>query len=307
MTMHDVLTLPMIKEQRKGIFQVPTTDFSFKRIFGKEENKRFLIHFLNCFVAKYIGIIVDVEYLPTEIYGAIEEQKKVIFDIYCTDVQGRNFIIEMQRAPQIDYVDRTFIYWARSVSSNPRRGNRKYSLVPTYSVNILDFELPEYRGDDECFRVVMLKDQNNKILTYKVGFFYINLCNFAANQPEMTEAMRNWVKILKELPNMDENDYSKQTGIFRDVMDNCRISILNTMEKSEYDKSVLEYDDVQEALQCVRESYYQQGIEKGIEKGIETGRHSALCETAKKLLRMGVSLTEVSEATGLDLSEVQSL
>ncbi|MBQ7489125.1 MAG: PD-(D/E)XK nuclease family transposase, partial [Bacteroidales bacterium] len=52
--------------QRKNIFQIPTTDFSFKKIFGTEQNKRFLIRFLNCFVSKYTGEIVDVTYLPTE-------------------------------------------------------------------------------------------------------------------------------------------------------------------------------------------------------------------------------------------------
>ncbi|MBQ7489170.1 MAG: PD-(D/E)XK nuclease family transposase [Bacteroidales bacterium] len=40
-------------EDNSQIFQIPTTDFSFKRIFGTEANKHFLIHFLNCFVAKY--------------------------------------------------------------------------------------------------------------------------------------------------------------------------------------------------------------------------------------------------------------
>ena len=39
-------------EDNRQIFQIPTTDFSFKRIFGTEANK-LLIHFLNCFVAKY--------------------------------------------------------------------------------------------------------------------------------------------------------------------------------------------------------------------------------------------------------------
>ena len=52
--------------QRKNIFQIPTTDFSFKRIFATEKNKRFLIAFLNCAVSNYTGEIVDITYLPTE-------------------------------------------------------------------------------------------------------------------------------------------------------------------------------------------------------------------------------------------------
>ena len=63
-------------EQRKNIFQIPTTDFSFKKIFGTEQNKRFLIRFLNCFVSKYTGEIVDVTYLPTEYCGMVDTEKK---------------------------------------------------------------------------------------------------------------------------------------------------------------------------------------------------------------------------------------
>ena len=37
------------------IFIMPTTDFAIKRIFRTERNKRFLIHFLNTFLSKYIG------------------------------------------------------------------------------------------------------------------------------------------------------------------------------------------------------------------------------------------------------------
>ena len=89
--------------QRKNIFQIPTTDFSFKKIFGTEHNKRILISFLNCFVSKYTGKIVDVTYLPTEHYGIIDTEKKAVFDLLCKDEEGRQFIIEMQEAARAGF------------------------------------------------------------------------------------------------------------------------------------------------------------------------------------------------------------
>ena len=93
-----------------------------------------------------------------------------------------------------------------------------------------------------------MKDHKNRILTKKVAIFYINLCNFAAEQPEVTEEMRNWLFLLKNMPELDERDYATQKGIFKELMDECRIAKLDTMEKEDYRKSVLEYEDVKRAV-----------------------------------------------------------
>ena len=151
--------------QRKNIFQIPTTDFSFKKIFGTEQNKRFLIRFLNCFVSKYTGEIVDVTYLPTEQYGMVDTEKKAVFDLLCKDVEDRTFIIEMQKASQPDYAERSIFYLSRAISASLERGQLNYQILPSYSVNILDFDLQEYRKKDQFFHAVFLKDQNNEILT----------------------------------------------------------------------------------------------------------------------------------------------
>ncbi|MBO4645026.1 MAG: Rpn family recombination-promoting nuclease/putative transposase [Bacteroidales bacterium] len=335
-------------KENKKIFQILTTDFSFKKIFGTEENKRFLIRFLNCFVSKYTGEIEDLSYLPTEMYGLNENEKKVVFDLLCKDREGRQFIIEMQRARQPEFADRSVFYLSRTISSSSmEKGNRYYRILPTYSVNLLDFELPEYRRTGESFRVIFLKDQKNRVLTKKVGIFYLNLCNFAASQPEVTEEMRVWLNLLKNISSMDDVDYDSQSAFFKELMDECRISKLDIMEKENYEKSVLEYEDVQDALAyakelAAKEGYdeglqegmregmeqgikegmergikegveqgIKQGIEKGIkqgiEKGIEKGKEEALAQTARNLLEMGLSVEDVIKATGLPASQIKDL
>lgn len=279
----------------KDIFQIPTTDFTFKRIFGTERNKRFLIHFLNCFVSKYTGEIVDITYLPTEYYGDDDSQRRVVFDILCVDSKGRQFIIEMQRAKQTEYADRSVFYLSRAISERVRKGGSSYRILPTYSVNLLDFELTEYAQSGECYQVIRLVDQKNRILTNKVAIFYINLRNFAAQQTEMTEEMRIWLKLLKEMPYMDDSDYAGQSEFFQELMDECRISKLDTMEKANYEKSVLEYEDVQDAMSCARA--------EGREEGRAEGRE-ALLMAARKLRELGVSVSDIVKATGLSEQQV---
>ena len=156
-----------------------------------------------------------------------------------------------------------------------------------------------------------MKDQNNEILTQKVGIFFIKLCNFAARQSDLTEEMRNWLNVLKNMPDMDESDYEKQPAFFQELMDECRISKLTAMEKDNYQKSVLEYEDVKRAVEYARETaakvFFEKGMEKGLEEGREEGREEALLQTAKNLLAKGISVDDVSEATGLSIDRVRAL
>ena len=48
----------------------------------------------------------------------------------------------------------------------------------------------------------------------------------------------------------------------------------------------------------------QQGIELGVEKGKEEGQLEAKFDTARNLLNMGLSIEQITQATGLDIEEV---
>ena len=76
------------------------------------------------------------------------------------------------------------------------------------------------------------------------------------------------------------------------------------------DESSREYEEWESALEEAKEAgrmyvsiMERKGIEKGRIEGIQLGR----TETARNLLRMGLDLTKIAEATGLPLDELQSL
>ena len=105
---------------------------------------------------------------------------------------------------------------------------------------------------------------------------------------------------------MDDSDYERQRPLFRELLDVCRISKLNTMEKENYRKSVLEYEDVQRAVAYAKELAFEDGMKKGREEGREEGR-SALLNTAKNLLVMWLSIEDVVKATGLCEDQVREM
>ena len=105
----------------------PFTDFGFKRIFGTEKNKRFLISFLNDLL-DIEDKIVDIEYRNLEKLGLNVVDRKAIFDVYCTDEKNNNFIVELQRGKQKYFKDRSIYYTSFPIQEQSEKGDWDYSL-----------------------------------------------------------------------------------------------------------------------------------------------------------------------------------
>ena len=88
-------------------FLSPRNDFAFKRIFGREQNKDILIHFLNDML-NFTGdhAIVDLQYLKPNQDPEIASQKASIIDVLCQDQKGRQYIVEMQMAKRAGFEKR---------------------------------------------------------------------------------------------------------------------------------------------------------------------------------------------------------
>jgi len=117
------------------------TDFGFKKIFGTEVNKDLLIDFLNELLLKSGETVVDLSYLSTEQLGRRSDERKAIYDIYCRNEKGEHFIVEMQKAKQKYFKDRSIYYSSFPIQSQAEKGDWNFELKAIYTVGILDFFL----------------------------------------------------------------------------------------------------------------------------------------------------------------------
>ena len=62
-----------------------------------------------------------------------------------------------------------------------------------------------------------------------------------------------------------------------------------------------------ELKEAARKEGRQEGLERGLEQGLERGRHTALLETARKMLGRGMPVEEVVAVTELPRDEVEKL
>lgn len=92
----------------------PFTDFGFKRIFGQEKHKRILIGFLNALFAEEL-VITDLVYRDKEQTGETQQNRTVIYDIYCTLDDGSHVIVEMQNKKEVNFDARALYYASKSI------------------------------------------------------------------------------------------------------------------------------------------------------------------------------------------------
>lgn len=105
----------------------PFTDFGFKKIFGEQASKPLLIDFLNALLP-HPNKIVDLSFKNTEQLGQTELDRKAVYDIYCENDNGEKFIVELQKAKQNYFKERTIYYSTFPIREQAEKGEWNYNL-----------------------------------------------------------------------------------------------------------------------------------------------------------------------------------
>ena len=158
----------------------PFTDFGFKKLFGEIPNKALLLDFLNELLKEEQGQITDLTYLKSEHVGDSTLDRKAIFDIYCENQRGEKFIVELQKAKQNFFKDRTLFYSTFPIREQAKRAEWNFELKAVYTIAILDFVFDEDKKEKHKFRYdVKLSDIETKKVFYdKLTFIYLERPKF---------------------------------------------------------------------------------------------------------------------------------
>ncbi len=147
----------------------PYTDFGFKKLFGTELNKDLLISFLNALFNDEKRIIQDVQYLNAEQLGDGYGDRRAVFDVYCITEDGSRFIVEMQKAEQEYFKDRSIYYATAPIREQAPKGKWDYHLEGVYTIGVLNFVFPnnEYPADSYIHEVKLKDTEDNHIFKFR--------------------------------------------------------------------------------------------------------------------------------------------
>lgn len=282
----------------------PLTDFGFKRIFGTYENRKFLISFLNDLL-DIEDKIVSIEYKNLEKLGCLSSDRKTIYDIYCTDEKNNNFIVELQRAKQKYFKDRSIYYTTFPIQEQSKHGDWDYKLKQVYFVGILDFtfkdaRLKENQKDTKYLTKVDLKDDNNEVFYDKLSYYFLEMPKFKKQEKDLSNHLEMWLYYLTHLEQLAEiPQVLKTDDLIREAFDLAEFLAMSKDEQFVYQMDLKTRLDNKNAIDYAEEK----GIKKGKEMGIKEGKF----EVAKSLLQQNVDINLIIKSTGLTTEEIQSL
>jgi len=296
----------------------PFTDFGFKHIFGKEENKHLLISFLNDLL-DIDDEIVDIEYRNLEKLGLNIIDRRAIFDVFCTDTKNNNFIVELQRSKQRYFKDRALYYTTFPIQEQSQRGDWDYELKKVFFVGILDFVMDE-ESDDYLSKVQLINTKSKEVFYDKLTYYYLEMPKFQKQEKELSTHLEYWLYYLNNLVDTIEIPQKLQDDkVITDAFKVAEFLALDKDAKWSYQmdlkrrldyKAVMDYakeeakkEGKEEGKREGKEEGKREGIAEGIEKGIE----QRSIEIAKKLLSQDIELETIALSTGLSTDEIKSL
>ena len=246
----------------------PFTDYGFKRLFGTEANKDLLVDFLNQLLPQKHQI-VELRYARNEYAGTNELDRKAVFDLYCLNQHGDRFIVELQKARQVYFKDRSVFYSSFPIQEQGQVGNWNFRLASVYTVAVLDFILTD---SPDVITTVQLKDQRNEVFYDKLTYIYMEMPKFTKTEDELETQSDKWMYLFRHLPDLQERPEQLQERIFHRLFEAAEVANFDRAERDRYEQSLKSYRDLKNVLSFAEMDGIERGLEQGIAEGIERGR-----------------------------------
>jgi predicted transposase/invertase (TIGR01784 family) len=268
----------------------PFTDFGFKKLFGTELNKDLLIDFLNQ-VLPVKHRIKELNYARTEQLGNTEIDRKAIFDLYCVGINGERFIVEMQKAKQNYFKDRSVYYASFPIQEQAKKGEWNFQLAAVYMVGILDFVFSDDSAMREVRHEVQLKDHNGRVFYDKLTFIYLEMPNFNKTEDDLQSNFDKWMYVLQQLPYLQNRPQALQERVFQQLFEAAEIAKFTPDDKVQYEESLKYYRDLKNV----------------IDTSFDDGKMEGKMEIAAQMKAKGMDITLIVEFTGLSKEAIENL
>lgn len=267
-----------------------------------------MISFLNSLLAGERHIL-DIEFLDKEHHSRFRSGRNTIYDIYCRTDTGEYIIVEMQNSKQDVFIDRMLYYTMQSLADQGEKGMAwRYGLSAVYGVAFMNFKddkLDDFRTD------VYLKDQRNKVVSWKMRVIFLQLPLFEKEEPGAdSDYFDKWIYVLKNMETFSRMPYAAQDAVFKKLESIATLAELSPAERRKYDHDIKVLRDnlvFEEQEKRHIEEAEKRGIEKGIDIGEERGKMGEKYRTAKYLLSINMPVDQIARATGLDVEKIEEI
>ena len=292
----------------------PFTDVGFKRIFGKEFSKPLLLDFLNSLLEGEKHI-VNLTFLDKEQPALYDEDRSLIYDIYCETDEGEHIIVEMQNKSQPYFKSRSIYYISESIARQGERGSSwNYAIDSVYLIAFLNFIPLDFK---QQFRTDVVLAEKNTVDQFsdKLRMIYLQLPLFKKEADECENQVERWIYVLKNMETLSRLPWAAQSAVFKKLESIADVGAMSRDERLKYDEALRKYRDTISVFEGVRMDGLmegrmegrKEGLMEGLMEGRMEGQRSEKMENARKMKTYGLALDMIAEITGLSIEEVRGL
>ena len=191
-------------------------------------------------------------------------------------------------------------YTARAIVQQGVRGIWDYHLAPVYTVCFMDFVssspiLKKFRTD-----LVLTDLQTRQLVSDRMRIVYLQLPLFDKHtEAECMDIFDCWIYIMKNMNMFEQMPFSEKYPVFRKLAEIGDLRKLSREELELYDEDIKNMRDIYATRKFDEK--------RGIAKGRAEGELSKGLEVARNLLAMGMSWSQIMQATGLTEEQLKPL
>lgn len=284
------------KQTNEKIYNLKN-DIIFQTFFARKGNEEFLIDFLNALLKTNIKSIEIREEVNLERLS--REEKGGRLDLQATLEDGTIVSIEMQLKNEYNFEERTTLYAGKVISRETERGTDYEDIKQIIMINILGFNMLDVEDYISETAIVLDKHRDYEVLT-GIKWYFIELPKFRKQNPDMNEKINQWLAFIddnnKELIDMAENK--------NETLKKARIE----MNYLTGDAEVRRLAELREKWEMDRVSAINHATKVGKEeRNKRTAKKNGIIKTAQNLIKMGMTIKQIEEATGLTEEEIDKL
>ena len=273
----------------------PKADLTFKKVFGNHPD--LLISLLNALLPlKKEQQIESIEYLPAELVPVDPLHKDTIVDVRCKDIEGRQFVVEMQMAWTDAFKQRVLFNASKAYVSQAEMGYKYEDLQPVYSLNLVN-EIFEKDVKEYIHNYRIVHDKHTNKVIEGLCFTFIELPKFKPHTMKEKRMTILWLRFLTEI-----NDHTQEVPA--ELLENPEISkALEEVKISAFtDEELRAYDKFWD-----RVSSEKTLMEGRYDEGKLAGEAEKAVEIAKKMKAAGMDVETISKMTGVSKEEIEGM
>lgn len=289
----------------------PRVDIAFKKIFGVEENKDLLISLINSIVGEE-DQVAEVTLLNPYNPKNFKQDKLSILDIKAKGEDGKRFNIEIQISDEADYDKRALYYWAKLYTEQLKVAEDYSLLSKAIGIHILNFtSIPDV---DKYHNVFHITEKESGLLYFRdLELHTIELKKFSQDAREelnemvarVKSSLDMWVAFLTrhDLLNKEHLPPTLDDPALKKALDVLDVMNFAPEEREAYEEHLKWLRIEANTLKKYEAKGFAEGKAEGIQEGLEKASH----KIALHLLKSGLSLKQIAQATEIAISELEDL